>query len=187
MVRGAHKDFGQLNNRRKNVQALWVRVATSLLSAGEEVCVVEGFLGTHGGYGSDLNLTIQIAMGVALIFGAYLARAERFVTHGICQTAVLLLNLGVICFVMWPSFHSRVLPRLPTRFGNRFYAVATIHGVFGVLAEILGLYIVLVAGTEILPQRCRFKRFKLWMRIELALWWFVLLMGVVTYWVWFVG
>jgi uncharacterized membrane protein YozB (DUF420 family) len=175
------------NNRGENLQALWVRVAGSRLSASEEVCVVEGFLGTHAGYGSDLNLTIQIAMGVALIFGAYLARAKRFVTHGICQTTVLVLNLAVICFVMWPSFHSHVLPRLPTRLGKRFYAVATIHGVFGVLAEVLGLYIVLVAGTEILPQKWRFKRLKLWMRIELALWWIVLLMGVVTYWVWFVG
>src|ERR1700688_2269106 len=162
-------------------------VATRRFSAGEEVCVVEGFLGTHADYGSDLNLTIQIAMGVALIFGAFLARAKRFVAHGICQTVVLVLNLGLICFVMWPSFHSHVLPRLPKRLGKRFYAVATIHGVFGVLAEILGLYIVLVAGTRMLPETWRFKRWKLWMRFELALWWIVLLMGAVTYWVWYAG
>ena len=159
----------------------------SRLSAGGKVCVVEGFLGTHAGYGSDLNLTIQIAMGVALIFGAFLARAKRFVAHGICQTVVLVLNLVLICFVMWPSFYSHVLPRLPKRFGKRFYAVATIHGVLGALAEILGLYIVLVAGTKILPETWRFKRWKLWMRIELALWWIVLLMGAVTYWVWYAG
>jgi len=164
-----------------------VPVATSRLSVGEEVCAVKGFLGTHAGFGSDLNLAIQIAMGVALISGAFLARAKRFVAHGICQTAILVLNLAMICFLMWPSFHSHVLPRLPKRLGKRFYAVATIHGIFGVLAEILGLYIVLVAGTKILPETWRFKRWKLWMRIELALWWIVLLMGVVTYWVWYGG
>jgi uncharacterized membrane protein YozB (DUF420 family) len=152
----------------------------------EEVCAVEGFLGTHAGFRSDLNLAIQIAMGVALISGALLARAKRFVAHGICQTAVLFLNLVMICFSMWPSFHSHVLPRIPKRLGKRFYAVATIHGVLGVLAEILGLYIVLVAGTRILPETWRFKQWKLWMRIELALWWIVLLMGVMTYRVWFV-
>ena len=156
-------------------------------SVGEKVCAVERFLGTHAGYRADLNLTIQIAMGVALIFGAFLARAKRFVTHGICQTVVLVLNLVMIYFSMWPSFHSHVLPRLPKRLGKRFYAVATIHGVLGVLAEILGLYIVLVAGTRILPETWRFKRWKLWMRIELALWWIVLLMGVITYWVWYRG
>ena len=146
-------------------------------SVGEKVCAVERFLGTHAGYRADLNLTIQIAMGVALIFGAFLARAKRFVTHGICQTVVLVLNLVMIYFSMWPSFHSHVLPRLPKRLGKRFYAVATIHGVIGVLAEILGLYVVLVAGTKILPEAWRVKQWKLWMRIELALWWIVLLMG----------
>jgi uncharacterized membrane protein YozB (DUF420 family) len=147
---------------------------------------VGGFLGTHAGFFSDLNLVIQIAMGIALISGAFLARAKRFVAHGVCQTVVLALNLVMICFFMWPSFHSHVLPRIPKRLGKRFYAVATIHGVFGVLAEILGLYIVLVAGTRILPETWRFKRWKLWMRIELALWWIVLLMGMMTYSVWFV-
>jgi hypothetical protein len=147
---------------------------------------VEGFLRTHAGFRSDLNLTIQIAMGVALIFGAFLARARRFVAHGICQTVVLILNLVLICFWMWPSFHLQVVPAIPKRLGKRFYAVATIHGVLGVLVEILGLYIVLAVGTGIFPETWRFKRWKLWMRIELALWWIALLMGVATYWAWYV-
>jgi len=148
---------------------------------------VEGFLGTHAGYRADLNLTIQIAMGIALILGALLARNKRFVAHGICQTVVLLLNLVMIYLVMWPSFYSHVLPRLPKRLGKRFYGVATIHGCLAVLAEILGLYIVLAAGTKILPEKLRFKRWKLWMRVELALWWVVLTLGVATYWVWYAG
>ena len=148
---------------------------------------MEGFLGTHAGYRADLNLPIQIAMGIALIFGAFLARNKHFMAHGICQTVVLVLNLVMICLLMWPSFYSHVLPRLPKRLGKRFYAVATIHGVLGILAEILGLYIVLVAGIRILPESWRFKRWKFWMRVELALWWVVLMMGAVTYWVWYAG
>lgn len=148
---------------------------------------MEGFLGTHAGFFPDLNLVIQLAMGAALISGALLARARRFVAHGICQTSVLVLNLVMISFWMWPSFYSSVLPRLPKRLGKRFYAAATIHGALGMLAEILGLYIVLVAGTKILPETWRFKRWKLWMRVELALWSIVLLMGGVTYWVWYAG
>jgi uncharacterized membrane protein YozB (DUF420 family) len=155
--------------------------------ASEEVRAMDGFLGTHAGFFSDLNLTIQLAMGAALISGAILARARRFVAHGICQTSVLVLNLIMISLWMWPSFYSSVLPRLPKRLGKRFYAVATIHGALGTLAEILGLYIVLVAGTKILPETWRFKRWKFWMRIELVLWSIVLLMGVVTYWVWYAG
>jgi uncharacterized membrane protein YozB (DUF420 family) len=148
---------------------------------------VEGILGTHAGYRTDLNLTIQVLMGVALILGAFLARAKRFMAHGICQSAVLVLNLAMICFLMWPSFYLDVLPRLPKRLGKRFYAVAAIHGFLGVLAEIFGLYIALVAGTKILPEGWHFKRWKLWMRVELALWWFVLMMGALTYWIWYAG
>jgi hypothetical protein len=148
---------------------------------------MEGFLGTHAGFLADLNLLIQIAMGVALIFGAFLARAKRFAAHGICQSIVLVLNALMIGLVMWPSFHAQVLPKLPKRFGRRFYAVATIHGFLGILAEILGLYIVMVAGTEILPKSWRLQHWKLWMRIELVLWWIVLLAGLGTYWVWYVS
>ena len=50
---------------------------------------------------------------------------------------------------------------LPGRNGSR---------VLGTVAEILGRYILLVAGTRILHQAWRFRRWKLWMRIERGLW-----------------
>jgi plastocyanin len=63
---------------------------------------------------------------------------------------------------------------------------ATIHAVLGTLAELLGLYIVLVAATNLLPESFRFKNYKLWMRTELALWWVVLLFGIGTYYYWYI-
>ena len=146
---------------------------------------MKGFLGTHAGFGSDLNLLIQIAMGVSLIAGAVLARAKRYAAHGACQATVLVLNLVMISAVMWPSFHLQVMPRLPRHLGKRYYAIATVHGVLGGVAEFLGLYILLVAGTNILPQAWRFRQWKLWMRIELALWLIVLLTGIGTYFIWY--
>jgi uncharacterized membrane protein YozB (DUF420 family) len=148
---------------------------------------LKGFLGTQAGFGADLNLLIQIAMGAALIVGAFLARRKRYSAHGACQATVLVLNLAMISSVMWPSFHSQVLPRLPKHFGKRYYAIATMHGVVGAAAELLGLYILLVAGTNILPQAWRFRRWKLWMRMELALWLIVLLTGIGTYVIWYAG
>ena len=53
------------------------------------------------------------------------------------------------------------------------------------IAELLGLYVLLVAGTNILPPSWRFTRWKLWMRIELILWWLVIFMGILTYYVWY--
>lgn len=146
---------------------------------------MKGFLGTQAGFGADLNLLIQIVMGTALIVGAFLARRKRYAAHGACQATVLVLNLVLISSMMWPSFRLQVLPHLPKHFGKRYYAIATMHGVLGAVAECLGLYILLVAGTNILPQSWRFRRWKLWMRIELALWLFVLLTGIVTYFVWY--
>jgi len=146
---------------------------------------VKGFWGTAAGFGADLNLTIQVIMGLALIAGGFLARAKRYAAHGACMTAVLLLNLVPIAVVMWPSFDGLVLPRLAGHLHKRYYAVAAVHGVLGSAAELLGLYIVLVAGTNWLPEACRFKRWKLWMRLEFALWMAVLLSGIGTYIVWY--
>ena len=148
---------------------------------------MKGFLGTWASFGADVNLLVQFAMGIALLAGAYLARLKRYTAHGICQALVLLLNLPMIALVMWPSFHARVLPRLATHYTKRNYAIATAHGALGALAELLGLYILLVAGTNLLPVTWRIQRWKLWMRIELVLWWVVLLLGFGTYYIWYVA
>jgi uncharacterized membrane protein YozB (DUF420 family) len=146
---------------------------------------MQGFLRTAAGFGADLNLIVQIAMGVVLIAGAFLARAKRYAAHGACMATVLLLNLVPISVVMWPSFNQLVLPRLAVHLSKRYYAVAAVHGVFGAAAELLGLYILLVAGTNIVPEAWRFRRWKLWMRVQLALWMAVLFTGIGTYIVWY--
>jgi hypothetical protein len=46
---------------------------------------VKGFFGTWASFNTDLNLLAQIAMGIALLAGAFLARAKRYAAHGVCQ------------------------------------------------------------------------------------------------------
>ena len=147
---------------------------------------MRGFLGTWAGFGADMNLLIQIAMGVALVAGTWLARAKRFKAHGMCQSAVLILNLLMIASVMWPAFRQQVLPRIPARLKKTHFAIATVHGALGVVAEVFGLYIALVAGTNVLPKSWRIQRWKLWMWVELALWWIALGAGIATYFIWYV-
>jgi uncharacterized membrane protein YozB (DUF420 family) len=148
---------------------------------------MKGFIGTGATFGADLNLVVQLIMGAALIAGALLARQKRYRAHGMCQTTVLLLNLLMIGLVMWPSFQQQVKPALSRVVHKWYYEVAAIHAVLGIAAELLGLYIVIVAGTNILPQGLRFKDWKRWMRTELALWAIVLLSGVGTYCAWYVA
>jgi uncharacterized membrane protein YozB (DUF420 family) len=146
----------------------------------------KGFLGTGATFGADINLVVQLIMGLALVTGALLAKHKRYRAHGVCQTTVLLLNLLMIGLVMWPSFHQQVKPAMSKVLHKWYYEAAAIHAVLGITAEVLGLYIVIVAGTNVLPQWLRFKHWKRWMRTELVLWAIVLLSGLGTYYAWYV-
>lgn len=145
----------------------------------------EGFLGTAAPRYADLTLLLEIAMGVALLIGAVLARMRRFRLHAWCQSVVVLLNLVVILVVMFPSFRVRVGPKIPVKPGQTYYALATAHAALGSVAEIGGLYILLAAGTNVLPERFRMRKYKLWMRSVVVLWWLVLLLGLATYARWY--
>jgi len=146
-----------------------------------------GFLGTAAPRTADIVLLLEMGMGAGLLVGALLARARWYRLHAACQSAIVLLNLAVIVLTMFPTFHSRVLPKLPARIGRPYYTLATTHAALGSLAELLGLYILLAAGTNLLPTRFRITRYKLWMRSVLLLWWIVLLLGIATYARWYVA
>jgi hypothetical protein len=126
-------------------------------------------------------------MGTALAGGAALARKKRYTAHGLCQSAVLLVNLMAISLIMWPSFRQQVEPAIPRHLHRWYFAAAMVHACFGVTAELLGLYIMAVAGTKLVPEQLRFSDWKLWMRSELVLWQLALISGVATYYAWYVG
>jgi len=147
--------------------------------------VSKGFLGTAASLAADRTLVIETAMGVALIVGAVLARRRHYRAHGWCQSAVVLLNLVVIAQFMVPSFSRQIVPEIPASLGEMHYAIATVHGLLGTIAELLALCVVLAAGTNILPKRLRFLRYKRWMRLTLGLWWIELLLGFVMYIQWY--
>ena len=146
----------------------------------------EGILGTAAPRTADVVLLLEFGMGVALLTGAVFARTGRFRLHAWCQSALVLLNLGVIVLLMVPSFHVHVSPKIPLKLGKAYYALATVHGALGSVTEIAGLYILLAAGTNVLPHNFRVTEYKLWMRSVLVLWWLVLLLGLATYGRWYV-
>ena len=144
-----------------------------------------GFLGAHAPLYADLTLLLELAMGIALLLGALLARRRLFRQHAWCQSVVVLLNLALISLMMAPSFRVHVSPKIPLKLGKPYYAVATAHAALGAVTEIAGLYILLAVGTRVLPERFRIRRYKPWMRTVLLLWWFVLLLGLATYARWY--
>jgi hypothetical protein len=102
---------------------------------------------------ANLALFLEIGMGLALLAGAMFARRKRFRLHACCQTIVVLLNFVVILLLMLPSFRVHVIPKIPAKLGEQYYAVATAHAALGSVTEAAALYIVLSAGTNLLPQK----------------------------------
>jgi len=147
--------------------------------------VKEEFLGNVAPPYANLTLLLEIAMGVGLLIGAFLARRRRFRQHAWCQSVIVLLNLAVIVLVMIPSFRLQVIPKVPLKLGKSYYALATAHATLGTITEIAGLYVLLAAGTGVLPERFRITKYKRWMRAVLVLWWVVLLLGFATYARWY--
>jgi uncharacterized membrane protein YozB (DUF420 family) len=146
----------------------------------------ESFLGTAASRYADLVLLAELGMGLALVLGAFLARKHKFRAHAYCQSAVVLLNLLAIALFMLPSFRDKVAPKIPAKLDKSYYWLATAHAALGSAAEIAALYILLAAGTSVLPERFRLKRYKCWMRTVLVAWWLVLFLGFITYSRWYI-
>ena len=148
--------------------------------------MIKAFLETAAPLGAKVVLVLEIAMGIGLLLGARLARKGRFRQHAWCQSIIVLLNLAVVMVMMIPSFRVHVWPGVPAKLDKAYYALATTHGSFGTVAGLAGLYVVLSAGTKVLPEKLRITKYKAWMRSVLVLWWVVLLLGMATYARWYV-
>jgi len=141
----------------------------------------EGFLGRPSTFGADLNLLVQLGVGLLLLGGLLLARRSRYALHGACQASALVATLVMTAVWMAPAYHDNYGAAIFS-LGNRVSAAAAVHVVAGSVALLLGIYVVLVAATPFLPRRLRFSNYKAWMRTLIAIWWLALLLGFLTYW-----
>ena len=135
---------------------------------------------------SDALLVLEIVLAALLVVGLLLVRRGHVRAHRALQSTVILVNLPLVLYAMVPVYLSSVQPYLGTQWMHPDVWVPTAMLVAGGIAEALGVYIILVAGTNWVPARYRFRSYKLWMRTELALWWAVVLTGLTTYWLFYV-
>jgi len=141
----------------------------------------EGFLGRPSTFGADLNLLVQIGLGLLLLAGLILAKRSRYGAHGLCQATALVVTLVMTAIWMFPAYRDNYGPAI-FGLGNRVSVAAAAHVVTGTAALLVGLYVVLVAGTPLIPEALRFTNYKAWMRTLIVVWWLALLLGVLTYW-----
>jgi uncharacterized membrane protein YozB (DUF420 family) len=141
----------------------------------------EGFLGQGAPRGADLNLLIQVGVGLLLLMGMVLARRGRYGAHGICQSVGFVLAVVMTVLWMMPAFHAIHADALGRGVVNRVTVAVALHVVVGTAALLVGAWVVLVAGTPLVPARLRFSNYKPWMRTLLTLWWLALVLGLAIY------
>jgi hypothetical protein len=127
---------------------------------------------------------LEISLAVLLVAGFVLVRLGHVRAHRAIQSTIVLVNIPIVLATMLPPYLLYGMPMSASELRQTFYLYPTLMLIGGIAAEVLGIYIILVAGTNWVPARLRFRRYKLWMRTELALWWLVLLAGIGTYYVW---
>lgn len=128
---------------------------------------------------ANINLVAQILILIGLWIGFYFARRKQFTRHRNMQTGMVLANSVFILFIMVTSFYDYVI-----RGGTTTGAVAQlmiVHGTFGLLAELTGIYLILRMNTTLIPVKLRVKNYKGVMRILLGLWTLVAIGGFGIY------
>ena len=134
-----------------------------------------------------LNLHAQIALVLLLSIGVLLARVKRFRLHAILQSAVVLLNLGYILRIMLPSLRHQLPASYPMSRKDLPVAIVLLLSFVGSLAWLMALYVILVAGTPLIPRRFCFSNYRRWMWAVFVLWWAAFLLGCLVYYQWYVN
>ena len=174
---------------RRPIWHYWTAALIALLGLGGVLLIAAavsgagraqpGFFGTNARLLSDLNLSLQLLMAAALVIAVLLARRGNYRAHQLIMTAVVLVNLVAIAFVMGSGFADQVLAD-PAPGAESQRLSPLLHGIAGTVAEALGIYL-LLRMYEVLPGPLRIANFKLLMRLTFGLWLLVVAGGVALY------
>jgi uncharacterized membrane protein YozB (DUF420 family) len=144
-----------------------------------------GFLGTNANFAADMTLILSIAVMLLFSYGFYLARKGRYDSHKWVQTSAAILNVVLVLWLMILPYRDFILRDSGGPREILFYVVTTAHASIGVLAFVLGNFVVL-RGHGLVPKSLRFDNYKLFMRTAYSLYFLTTLLGVGTYLYWFV-
>lgn len=144
-----------------------------------------GFLGTAGNFATDATLVLMVAVAITFSIGFVLARMGKYEAHRWVQTSAAVLSSGLVVWLMILPYRDFILPGLPGRLTEPFYAVTTLHALVGAVAFPFGIFVVL-RGHGLVPARLRFANYKPFMRAAYGLYLAAIALGILVYIVWFV-
>jgi uncharacterized membrane protein YozB (DUF420 family) len=133
-----------------------------------------GFLGTYTTLIADVNLVAQLALLIVLIAGLIAIKRKKTPVHRSLQTTVVLLSIILTVFIMAGRFFQLYSSGVTAW-------LLVFHGMLGLTAILLGVYLVLVMNNR-LPKGWHTKKWKLLMRVTWLLFLLVSLGGITIYW-----
>ncbi|HEY7943261.1 MAG: hypothetical protein ACHP7M_02440 [Burkholderiales bacterium] len=141
-----------------------------------------GFFGL-GTLLADINITLEILLVAGLTFGMALARRGSIEAHRVNQTAWVLVNAVLVALIMIASIRTFKLAHL-SDLANGGNLIIVMHALVGALTLGAGIWLVLQMN-DLLPRRLHIRGWKMLMRVTLAGYWAVALLGIATYRVWY--
>ena len=141
---------------------------------------MQDFVGSR--LASNINLAVQLVLLAGLLYGYVLARNRQFARHANVQMAMVLLNLLPIAFIMAPGLYGYAV--YLREGGTVTFPIAPLmigHGLLGVAVELYALYLVARMRTRWIPERFRVQNIKLAMRVTLACWIVLVVLGLGIY------
>lgn len=143
-----------------------------------------GFLGTQASMLVDIELVVLILAAILFTIGWRLAVGRHFRAHRWIQTGAGILNAAVVLGSMISSYWNYVLPGLPAKLNQAYFAVPTVHAAVGLVTFTLGVFVVL-RGNGLVPKPLQFSNYKGFMRTSYALYMLATAIGVSVYLVWY--
>ena len=131
---------------------------------------------------ATINLGAQIVVLVLLLAGYWLKRMEKFRQHGMTMLTAVVLHLIMVFTVMLPSFVSAVIPTVLANTSAVVLVIGPIHGTIGIIAAVLGVWIVASWRLRASLQYCGLdKSKKKLMLFTLVLWLVSIFLGILLY------
>ncbi len=157
----------------------------------------QGFLGTGASLLADLTLLAYILLLVpGMITGFVFARQGKYrPNHKYTMITITAINWALIIFLMVVAYSYDVIGNIGQQPGNARYLIPSIHGVLGLVAQVLATYVIfrmlreerqVAAAKKRGEPKEKISRFyftsaKYFMRTILALWLLTSLLGIFNY------
>ncbi|HTQ75231.1 MAG TPA: hypothetical protein VMI74_13175 [Burkholderiales bacterium] len=176
------------SSRRPAIATAATMVAGSLAWIGG--IWASGLEGAPGFFGpgpliADANLILEFFLVAGVTYGFALARRGNIDAHQINQTTWVVLNVGLIVLVMAGSMQDVKIARAADLADLRT-GVTWLHAASGTLTACAGLWIVLQMNN-VLPAALHIRAWKNLMRAALAGYWLTALLGLLTYYFWYIA